>query len=277
MDFEKTLKQTVEEYGLNAKKSLGQNFLLNQNIPDKIINLSLEKQHFNDFSSFHVLEIGPGPGGLTRAVLQHMPKTLTVIEADERCIAIMNELKVQTQTPMNILHQDALQTELSSLALENLQIVSNLPYHISVPLLTNWLKQIDFISALTLMFQQEVAERITAPIKTKAYGRLSVIAQLVCKIEKLLTLNPQCFTPAPKIYSSVLLFEPLKDRPSNNILSKVESLTAKAFAKRRKMIRQSLKDVPNIEAICDKLNIPLTARAEEITPQQYLMIAQNEF
>lgn len=277
MIFNKTLKQTIEDYGLMAKKALGQNFLLNQNITDKIIKLSLEKQHLENFNAFHVLEIGPGPGGLTRAVLNALPKTLTVIEADERCIAIMNDLKQQTHIPMQILHEDALKINIASLNMPNIQIVSNLPYHISVPLLTNWLKQTDSISALTLMFQQEVAERITAPVKTKAYGRLSVISQLVCKIDKLLTLNPECFVPAPKIYSSVLLFTPLNNRPSVEILEKVEVLTSLAFSQRRKMIRQSLKTIQNIEKICEQLNIPLTVRAEEISPQQYLMMAQSEF
>lgn len=277
MNFNKTLKQTVEEYGLMAKKALGQNFLLNQNITDKIIKLSLERQHLDSFSAFDVLEIGPGPGGLTRAVLNCCPKSLTVIEADERCVAIMNDLQQQTNVPMHIMHEDALKVNLASLNLPNIQIVSNLPYHISVPLLTNWFKQLDTIFALTLMFQQEVADRITAPVKTKAYGRLSVISQLMCKIDKLLTLNPECFVPAPKIYSTVVLFQPLQNRPSFEVMQKVEYLTLLAFSQRRKMIRQSLKSISNLEKMCETLNIPLTARAEEITPEQYLLMAQSNF
>lgn len=273
MNFKKTLRQTVEEYGLMAKKSLGQNFLLDQNATDKIIRLSVDKQGLTDLKDFSVLEIGPGPGGLTRAVLSACPKSLTVIEMDERCIEIMQELKKQTDIPFNILNADALGVDVSSLHLENLQIVSNLPYNISVPLLTKWLENIDKIEAMTLMFQKEVAERICAPIKTKEYGRLSVLAQLVCQVEKLWTLNPECFVPAPKVQSTVLLFKPLKNHPSNEILHIVEKLTMAAFSQRRKMIRQSLKNVPNLENLCLKAGVPLTARAEEITPQQYLLMA----
>lgn len=275
MNFEKTLRQTVEEYGLMAKKSLGQNFLLDQNVTDKIIRLSVDKQGLADLKDFSVLEIGPGPGGLTRAVLSACPKSLTVIEMDERCIEIMQELKKQTDIPFNILNADALGVDVSSLHLENLQIVSNLPYNISVPLLTKWLENIDKIEAMTLMFQKEVAERICAPIKTKEYGRLSVLAQLVCQVEKLWTLNPECFVPAPKVQSTVLLFKPLKNHPSNEILHIVEKLTMAAFSQRRKMIRQSLKSIKNLEEICLKAGISLTSRAEEITPLQYLLLAKE--
>lgn len=275
MDFEKTLRQTVEEYGLMAKKSLGQNFLLDQNVTDKIIRLSLDKQGLTDLKRFSILEIGPGPGGLTRAVLKAYPKSLTVIEMDERCIEIMQELKKQTEIPFDILNADALSVDFSLLNIENMQIVSNLPYNISVPLLTKWLKSIDKIEAMTLMFQKEVAERICAPIKTKEYGRLSVMAQLVCSVEKLWTLNPECFVPAPKVQSTVLLFKPLKSKPANELLQKVEKLTMAAFSQRRKMIRQSLKSIKNLEEICLKANISLTVRAEEITPLQYLTLAKD--
>ncbi len=275
MDFQKSLRQTVEEYGLMAKKSLGQNFLLNQDITDKIIRLSLEKQGRKDFEKTNVLEIGPGPGGLTRAVLKQMPKTLTVVEMDDRCIEIMQELKSQTNVEMTVKNADALEIDIDDLGLAPLQIVSNLPYNISVPLLTGWLKKMNKIEAMTLMFQKEVAERITAPIKTKDYGRLSVLAQLVCNVQKLWTLSPDCFVPAPKIYSTVLLFEPLKEIPSTEILEKVEKITSLAFSQRRKMIRQSLKNLPNMEKRCEAAGVALTARAEEITPAQYLKMAEE--
>ena len=274
MDFQKSLRQTVEDYGLMAKKALGQNFLLNQDITDKIIRLSLEKQGRRNFEKTNVLEIGPGPGGLTRAILKQTPKTLTVIEMDDRCVEIMQELKSQTNVEMSIKNADALETDINDLGLSPLQIVSNLPYNISVPLLTGWLKKMDKIEAMTLMFQKEVAQRITAPIKTKDYGRLSVLAQLVCNVQKLWTLSPDCFVPAPKIYSTVLLFEPLKDIPSNEILEKVEKITSLAFSQRRKMIRQSLKNLPDMEKRCEAAEVDLTSRAEEITPEQYLKMAE---
>lgn len=274
MDFEKTLKQTVEEYALTAKKALGQNFLLDQNITDKIIRLSLLGQNLNDFNKHDVLEIGPGPGGLTRAILKARPKSLCVVEMDDRCVQIAEDIKKQTDIPLRILNADALEIDISALGLQNLQIVSNLPYNISVVLLTKWLKHLDHIEAMTLMFQKEVADRICAPIKTKQYGRLSVFVQLLCQTEKLWTLSPQCFVPAPKVHSCVLLFRPLQNRPSAEEFEAVERLTSAAFSQRRKMIRQSLKSVKNLEEVCGKIGVDLTARAEEISPEQYLELAR---
>ena len=275
MDFKYSLRETVEQYGLMAKKSLGQNFLLNQNIPDKIIRTSLDKQGLKNFENRAVFEIGPGPGGLTRAILSNNPQTLTVIEMDDRCIKIMEDLKEETKADMSIINSDALKVDLSGLSELKKQVVSNLPYNVSVPLLIGWLKNIKNYEALTLMFQKEVAERIMAPIKTKDYGRISVLAQLNCKIEKLFDINPECFVPAPKIWSTVLLFTPLENSIDAKVLEKVEHLTSLAFGQRRKMIRQSLKSVPNIEKACLEAGVELTSRAEEITPLKYLEIANR--
>lgn len=275
MDFKLSLKETVEQYGLMAKKSLGQNFLLNQNIPDKIIRMSLDKQGLQDFENRAVFEIGPGPGGLTRAIVSNNPKKLTVVEMDDRCIKIMEDLKNEANIDMDIINNDALKVDLSTLSDLKKQVISNLPYNVSVPLLIGWLKNIKKYEALTLMFQKEVAERIMAPIKSKDYGRISVLAQLNCKIEKLFDINPECFVPAPKIWSTVLLFTPLETNIDSRLLEKVEKLTSLAFGQRRKMIRQSLKSVPNIEEICFNSGVNLTSRAEEITPSQYLEIANR--
>ena len=275
MDFGLSLRQTVEAYGLMAKKALGQNFLLDKNITDKIIRLSLDKQQREDFNGVNVTEIGPGPGGLTRAVLEQNPKSLTVIEMDERCIRIMEDLKNITKANMQIVSGDALQVDIRELSSAPRQIVSNLPYNISVPLLVNWLKQMPMFEAMTLMFQKEVADRITSPIKSKDYGRVSVLAQLICRVDKLMDINPECFVPAPKIWSSVLLFRPLNEVPDIKTLEKVEKITSMAFGQRRKMIRQSLKGLKGFEEICTGLNIPVTKRAEELTPQEYLEIARR--
>lgn len=275
MDFKLSLKDVVEQNGLMAKKSLGQNFLLNQNIPDKIIRLSLERQNIADFSKSDVFEIGPGPGGLTRAIICNKPKKLTVVEMDERCIKIMNELRQETQAEMLIINDDALKVDFSEFEGNQKQIISNLPYNISVPLLISWLKKMKSYKALTLMFQKEVAERIMAPVKTKDYGRISVLAQLCSKVEKLFDINPECFVPAPKIWSTVLLFQQSDCNTDECIMQKVEMLTEKAFGQRRKMIRQSLKNIPNIEKACEVADVKLTMRAEEITPMQYYQIAAN--
>ena len=270
-----SLKTTVEAHGLLAKKSLGQNFLLDSNITDKLISDSLRHQQINDFTDANVFEIGPGPGGLTRSVLRANPKNLTVIEMDDRCISIMEEIKEKAGDRLTIINGDALKTNISELNGDNKHIVSNLPYNISVPLLTSWLENITSYKSLTLMFQKEVAERITAPINCKDYGRLSILAQLQCRVEKLLDLSPENFVPAPKIWSSVLLFRPLPQTLHAEELKKVEHLTALAFSQRRKMIRQSLKSLPNLEDICQKIGIQTTFRPEQITPQQFLLLAKN--
>lgn len=270
-----SLRETVEKYGLLAKKSLGQNFLLDMNITDKIIRSSLDAQHLDNFHNQNVYEIGPGPGGLTRAILKAEPQTLSVIEMDSRCIQIMEELREFYGEKLQIIEGDALKHSYVSSSNLPQNIISNLPYNISVPLLTGWLKNMKQFKSLTLMFQKEVAERIVAEPNNKNYGRISVLAQLTCKIKILLNLNPNCFVPAPKIWSTVLLFLPLEQIPDSSTLAKVEKLTETAFGQRRKMLRQSLKSIPNIESICRSLNIDMTLRAENLTPEQFLSIAQS--
>ncbi len=268
-----SLRDTVENYDLMAKKALGQNFLLDRNITDKIIRLSLNAQGKNDFSSEFVFEVGPGPGGLTRSILSQNPQKLTVVEMDNRCIAIMNDIKKLVGDKLEIINGDALKEDLSTKEQSPRHIISNLPYNISVPLLLIWLKNIEKFSSLTLMFQKEVADRITAPTCCKDYGRISILAQLLCKIDRLFDINPNCFVPAPKIWSSVLLFQPLNSHISAAEIAKIEKLTTMAFGQRRKMVRQSLKSILGIEEKFQQLGIPTTVRAEEITPQQYLALA----
>lgn len=269
-----SLKETVEKHGLLAAKALGQNFLLDRNITDKIVRLSLKKQGLDSFAGFHVAEIGPGPGGLTRAVTAALPASLTVVEMDARCVAVMEELKAAVpEISFRIVHGDALAFDFVKEIPAPRQLVGNLPYNVSVPLLTGWLHQAAAFRAMTLMFQKEVADRITAPTRCKDYGRLSVLAQLVCDISRLAELPPECFTPAPKVRSTVLLFTPKEQIPSADVLAKTEKLTALAFGQRRKMLRQSLKSWPAATAACERLKIPLTARAEELLPEDYLRLA----
>lgn len=269
-----SLRDTVEQHDLMAKKALGQNFLLDRNITDKIIRTSLEHQNKSSFDGEYVFEVGPGPGGLTRSVLYHNPEKLTVVEMDDRCIAIMNEIKDKVGNKLEIINGDALKLDIAELPGQPKNIVSNLPYNISVPLLIGWLKNIKEFKSLTLMFQKEVADRITASINSKDYGRISVFAQLTCKVERLFDINPSCFVPAPKIWSTVVLFQPKEERVDPKLIEKVEKLTSTAFNQRRKMIRQSMKSIEGLEAKCEKLGIPLTLRAEQITPQQYLELAK---
>lgn len=270
-----SLRATVEAHGLMAKKALGQNFLLDRNITDKIIRLSLSTQNLPDYRGAYVYEVGPGPGGLTRAVLCAEPDKLTVVEMDERCLSIMQEIKDKVGERLQIINGDALKQNFAEYDTPPRHIVGNLPYNISVPLLVGWLKKMESFSSLTLMFQKEVADRIMAPTGNKDYGRISILSQLICKVEKLFDLNPECFVPAPKIWSSVLLFTPLHSGLSDKDIAGIERLTSLAFGQRRKMIRQSLKSVPDLETICNKLEIPLTARAEELTPAQFLALARS--
>lgn len=271
-----TTKEFVDKYGLLAKKSLGQNFLLDSNITDKIIRLSLAEQELSSFAGECVAEVGPGPGGLTQAVLRQSPQKLTAIEMDERCLEILTEIKA-SYPQLDIVNGDALKFDWDGKALQDgaYHIVSNLPYNISVVLLTGWLEQISCFKSLTLMFQKEVADRIVAVAGGKDYGRLSVVSQLQCEVTKLFDLPPTCFVPAPKIWSSVLLFTPKKNVLDKNVLEKVQMLTGLAFGQRRKMIRQSLKGVRGIAEHLEALQIEPTLRAENLTPQQYLDIAKR--
>ena len=269
-----SLKDTVQKYELLAKKSLGQNFLLDMNITRKILKESLGARSKDNLNGENMIEVGPGPGGLTRAVLENNPRSLTVIEMDDRCLQIMEELKSETDIEMNIVSGDALKQNFVALAPKPRSIISNLPYNISVPLLTGWLKNAREYASLTLMFQKEVADRILANTGSKEYGRISVLAQLTCKIARLFDLNPNNFVPAPKIWSTVLLFVPHEKQPKPEILQMVEKLTSSAFGQRRKMIRQSLKSVRGAKEALAELGISEELRAEDATPEEYLQLAE---
>ena len=269
-------KEFVEKYDLMAKKALGQNFLLDSNIVDKIMRLSLKEQGLENLNGEKVIEIGPGPGGLTQAILRCEPSELKVIEMDERCLSILAEIK-ECYPCLSIINGDALKFLWKKNYIDNgkYHIVSNLPYNISVLLLYNWLVDISCYKSLTLMFQKEVADRILATEGTKDYGRISVLSQLQCEVIRLFDLSPTCFVPQPKIWSSVLLFKPRDEIIESDVLKKVEYLTGLAFSKRRKMIRQSLKEVPLILEHLESLGIEPTLRAEDLSPWDYLNIAKR--
>ena len=271
-----TTSEFVQKYELMAKKALGQNFLLDSNIVDKIMRLSLNEQGFESLENQNVIEIGPGPGGLTQAVLRCEPSELKVIEMDERCLSILGEIK-EAYPNLNIISGDALKFDWDEefRLYGKKHIVSNLPYNISVVLLCGWLEKINQYKSLTLMFQKEVADRILADTGTKDYGRVSVLAQLQTEVVKLFDISPKCFVPEPKIWSTVLLFKPKEKVVEGKVLEMVSKLTAEAFSKRRKMIRQSLKNIPNILEILNELDIEPTLRAENLSPNDYLEIAER--
>lgn len=264
-----SLREVINKFDLAPKKNLGQNFLLDQNITDKIVRFAKITPEQN------ILEIGPGPGGLTRSILAANPKSLTVVEQDRRCINALEELKL-VYSKLNIIHDDAIKVKEAEIVPVKSKIIANLPYNIGTLLLCKWLENVEFWSGFTLMFQKEVAERIMAKPSTKAYGRLSVISQLLCDIEWHFDLPPEAFFPPPKITSSVISLYPKMNLPKKEIINSVELITKILFNQRRKMLRATLKQVhTDIESLVYNTNIELTQRPEELSVEQFVQVAKN--
>ena len=263
------LREVIAAHELRAQKSLGQNFLLDLNITDKIARAA------GNLGRKTVFEIGPGPGGLTRALVKSSAEKIIAVEFDPRAVAALQSLKTAYGEKIEIVHGDALRVNLLDFAGEPRVIVANLPYNIATPLLTGWLKQMretpGCYESMTLMFQKEVAERITAVPGTKDYGRLSILCQWICSVHVCFDLPPSAFTPPPKVFSSVVHFIPKVLDADAPPLRTVEKITAAAFGQRRKMIRTSLKDyAPGLE----KLGIDGTLRAENLTVEQFVALAK---
>lgn len=262
------LRDVIDAHDLRAKKSLGQNFLLDLNLTEKIVRQA------GDLSGCHVFEIGPGPGGLTRALVQSMASSVTALEFDRRAIEALQGLVDASNRKLAVIEADAMTVDLMSLGEAPRAIVANLPYNIATPLLIGWLKAIradkNAFRSMTLMFQKEVAQRITASVGDKHYGRLAVIAQWLCDVQRAMDLPPQAFTPPPKVTSSVVHFVPkvlAEDAPS---FEAVEKITAAAFGQRRKMIRSSLKDYAGY---FEELGLNPEARAENISVEDFIKLA----
>ena len=263
------LRDVIRDHDLGAKKSLGQNFLLDLNLTRKIARAA------NLDPSSHVIEIGPGPGGLTRALVEQDVVSVTAIERDDRCVRALQQVVTAAAGKLKIIPADALETDITTLSDAPRSIVANLPYNIATPLLIGWLKQADHIESMTLMFQKEVAQRIVAEPETKAYGRLSVISQWLSSCKISFDVPASAFTPPPKITSSIVYFKMRRfDTPQPKI-GTVENVTALAFNQRRKMLRQSLKTlVPDIQGFLAGLDIKETLRADNVTVEQFLNIAR---
>ncbi|MDH5722662.1 MAG: 16S rRNA (adenine(1518)-N(6)/adenine(1519)-N(6))-dimethyltransferase RsmA [Alphaproteobacteria bacterium] len=269
------LRDIIVQHNLSAKKSLGQNFLLDLNITDKIIREVINHNR-KDFSDTTLFEIGPGPGGLTRSILKSDAKKLIALEYDSRAIEALQSLKEAAQGTLEIIQADALKINLMDLSVAPRAIVANLPYNIATPLLINWLKLIrddeNAFQSMSLMFQKEVADRILAKPETKAYGRLSIISQWLCRVSNIYDLPPSAFTPPPKVNSAIVHFIPKELPEDAPDFSAVEKVTATAFNQRRKMIRSSLKEyMPVIE----KLGIDPAKRAENLSVEDFLAIAKH--
>lgn len=260
------LRDLINNQNLNAKKGLGQNFLFDLNITAKIARCAGIKEGTT------VVEIGPGPGGLTRALLtETKAKAVIALEKDPRFVDALQPLIAASEGRLSVSLIDALEIDPVALAPAPRAIVANLPYNVATPLLVGWLKNINEYSSLTLMFQKEVADRIIATPKTKAYGRLSIMAQWLCHAHIAFDLPPSAFTPPPKVTSSVVYLAP-KKRTDNISFDIMEAVVAKAFNQRRKMLRQSCKSL-NID--WEKIGIAPTKRAEELTVEDFCTIAAS--
>lgn len=262
------LRSTLAQYELNAKKNLGQNFLLDLNLTARIARSA------GDLTGVNVIEIGPGPGGLTRPLVQSNAAHIYAIERDDRCVRALQELVTASHGRLTILPEDAMKVDYAALCPAPRALVANLPYNIATVLLLDWLKHAAQFKSMTLMFQKEVAERIVAEPRTKDYGRLSVMTQWLCHAHKLFDIPPAAFTPPPKVTSSVVHIVPRTDRSDTINPRTMERLTAAAFGQRRKMLRQSLKSLGVDETkLLDDACIAGTARAEEIDIQGFVRMA----
>ena len=262
------LRDVIAAHGLAAKKSLGQNFLLDLNLTARIARAA------GDLAGINVIEIGPGPGGLTRGILGTKAAGVFAVERDDRCVAALQPLVAAAKGRLTLIAEDALKIDYAALCPAPRAIVANLPYNIATVLLLGWLEQAHLFSHFTLMFQKEVAERLAAAPRTKDYGRLSVITQWLCKVEKKIELPPTAFTPPPKVTSTVVHLTPHPNRTDSPAFKTMERLTGAAFGQRRKMLRQSLKGL-NVDhaRLIAQAGIDETARAEEIDIAGFVRLA----
>ena len=266
------LRDVIEDFGLGAKKSLGQHFLLDLNITRKIARLGEAGPDDT------LIEVGPGPGGLTRALLE-TGATVIAIERDSRCIAALEDLGTYYPGKLQLVEADALKADETALLADTegpVRLLSNLPYNISTELLIKWLKASPrWWASLTLMFQKEVADRILAEPGSKTYGRLSVISQAVTDPQRGFNLPAQAFTPPPKVDSAVVQFSPKATLDFD--IASLEKVTAAAFSQRRKMLRASLKPLfgNRTEQVLSESDIEITQRAEQVSVADYIRLANS--
>ena len=266
------LKDVISRHQLRAKKSLGQNFLLDLNLTSKIA------RYAGNLDQFDILEIGPGPGGLTRSLLHEGARKVVAIEKDNRCIEALEEIQATFPGRLKLLQGDALSTNASEHLADPVRIIANLPYNIGTALLVRWLTSKtwpSFWQSMTLMFQKEVANRIVASPGSKAYGRLSVMSQWRCDTKIAFNVPATAFTPPPKVESALVHFEALKEPKFPAEVEVLEFVVSKAFNQRRKMLRGALKGYfQNVEEGLLSIGVLPTKRAEDITVQEYCAMSQ---
>lgn len=267
------LREVIAAHGLAARKSLGQNFLLDLNLTRRIARVAAPLDNAT------VYEVGPGPGGLTRALLMEGAARVIAVERDARCLAALAEVAAHYPGRLDIINADALEVEETALVSGHapVKVVANLPYNVGTVLLTKWLTATPWpawFSSLTLMFQKEVAQRLVARPGSKEYGRLAVLAQYRAEVKIAFDVSPQAFVPPPKVTSSVVHLTPRADLPGKPAIGSLERITAAAFGQRRKMLRSSLKSLggdplPLLEAAA----IDPTARAEDVSVADFARLA----
>jgi 16S rRNA (adenine1518-N6/adenine1519-N6)-dimethyltransferase len=265
------LREVIARHGFSARKALGQHFLLDLNLTRRIARAG------GPLAGCHVVEVGPGPGGLTRALLLEGAGHVTAIERDPRALPALHEIAAAAPGRLTIVEGDALAFDFSALAAGRpLRIVANLPYNVATPLLVGWLTTQPwppYWASLTLMFQREVADRIVAAAGSKTYGRLAVLAQWRAQPKFLFPVPGRAFTPVPKVNSAVIRLEPRADAEPLPVAA-VEAVTAAAFGQRRKMLRSSLRQLwPDPVPILDAAGITPTLRAEELPVEAFLNLA----
>lgn len=261
-----TLRDIIARHGLDTRKALGQHFLLDPHLLARIAALA------GDLSGRHVLEVGPGPGGLTRALLATGAAGVVALEVDARAVVAMQELAAH-EPRLRVVAGDALAMDLVALAPAPRVVVANLPYNVATPLLIGWLRQAAAWERLTLMFQQEVAERICAEPGTEAYGRLAVLAQWTGTAAILARIPAAAFWPPPKVVSAVVGFRPHAAQPAPDLFATMERVTAAAFGQRRKMLRGSLRPLGG-EALLNEAGIAPDRRAETLSVAEFDRLAR---
>jgi 16S rRNA (adenine1518-N6/adenine1519-N6)-dimethyltransferase len=260
------LRDVIERFDLKTQKKFGQHFLLDLNLTARIARAA------GDLSTCTVIEVGPGPGGLTRALLDSNAKQVIAIERDPRCVKAIEELAIHYNGRLKIVEENALKIKFTDLCQGPKKIVANLPYNVATPLLIGWLKNINHFESLTLMFQKEVADRLTASPGNKTYGRLSVLAQWLCLTNHEFNIARAAFKPPPKVDSTVVKLIPRARTFTVADWNNFEKVTAAAFGQRRKMLRTSLRHL-NIDL--KGLGIDPTERAENLSVDQFCAIART--
>ncbi|MEP2781045.1 MAG: 16S rRNA (adenine(1518)-N(6)/adenine(1519)-N(6))-dimethyltransferase RsmA [Pseudoruegeria sp.] len=266
------LREVIETHDLRAKKSLGQNFLLDLNLTAKIARQA------GDLTGSDILEVGPGPGGLTRGLLAEGARRVLAIEKDARCLPALAEIEAAYPGQLEVINEDALKIDALAHLTPPIRVVANLPYNVGTELLVRWLTPAvwpPYWTSLTLMFQKEVAERIVAKPGSKTYGRLAILSQWRCDTSIVMSLPPEAFTPPPKIHSAVVHLKALPEArfPANP--ATLSRLVAAGFNQRRKMLRSSLKSIaPDIEDRLNAAGLKPTDRAEQISLEGFCALAR---